>query len=148
MAPIAAVRRLSPFRTKTIHRVAPGVVSCLLDHAEVLTEGAMRPGSKGAQTYFGTTMVTIELRHIEQLVRLPKGRQGEAMLERIVSCAQMRIRLLRMARLEAERKCVGMLPGTMHAEIDTRIDDHRLLVDIDVELPMEDDSHGEQELCP
>ena len=55
----------------------------------------------------------------------------------------LRVRLLRLARAEVERRAAPRLPRTMTAEVGFAVEDARLLMDIVVECPLAEPSAGE-----
>jgi hypothetical protein len=116
-------------------------VQVLLDCAETLSEGEIR-GSDRDATYLGTTMVTIDLRKASRRLRIDPVGAATDLAERLGRCAELRLCALRIARLEAERRLGGRLPGAMRAEIGTRAGEGVVLVDVDVELPLADTSEG------
>ncbi len=113
--------------------------------AEILSEGAIQDTEESA-TYAGSTMLTVDLRGTALGLRLPRGAAGDAATLAIARCGEMRVRLLRLARLEAERRAGGHLPGTMTCEIDSRLSGGRLLIDIDVELPLDSIDGGDEDM--
>lgn len=116
--------------------LAPGAVEILLGSAEILSEGAIRE-TEGSPTYFGMTMITVDLERAATRLRLDPLEDGPALARRVARSAELRLRALRIARLEAERRAGGRLPGVMRAELAARSQGTEVLVDVEVELPVD-----------
>jgi len=104
--------------------------------SRVLSEGAIVDGDGGERVYAGSTMVSVAL-HGEAGQLLDTGPlSDEALLGAVRRSIGFRVRLLRLARAEAERRCAPFLLREMRTEPVFRIDDGVLFVDIDVECPL------------
>lgn len=136
LAPPAAVHRIAPLRRLRREGLGPGVVRTLLDCAEILSEGEIREG-EGEASYFGSTMVTIDLARAARRLRIDPGRDGPALAEWAGRSAELRLRVLRLARIEAERRAGDRLPGTMRAEVEAGAVGAAIHVDVEVELPVD-----------
>lgn len=113
----------------------------LLDRAQVQSEGAVERGGRGGDVFFGSTMVTIPLDEGPISKTIGEIGRGEllAALEKSIS---LHIRLMRLARVEAERRASPLLPRGMLTDIQFKIEGDLLLVDINVECPLADPSEG------
>jgi hypothetical protein len=107
----------------------------LLDGARILSEGAVERCDGSTPVFHGSTLVTIPL----------QGRGGADAVARstpavLIGAARrsiaLHIRLMRLARTEAERRCAPLLPRGMLADIQFNIEGAHLLVDINVECPL------------
>lgn len=101
--------------------------------SEVLSEGGVRASSQGS-TYFGSTMISIDLDRL-----MPSFRDGldlharRLLLEAIDGSVRVRLRAMRMARAEAARRISGTL-GTALVETRVRLTEHQLHIDVDLEI--------------
>ncbi len=120
--------------TRAAHQV-------LLKQAAVTSEGEIETEGKNDARYYGSTLLTIDL----DSDAIDAG-PGSAHPEMIAALARtsllFRIQLLRLARLEAERRTAPYLLRGMSAETQFRIDNHRLLVDINIECLLADPAVG------
>jgi len=136
LAPPHSAQRAQPFRARSSERLAPFVPKLMLEAAEVLSEGDVQ-GEKSEATFFGTTMLTIDLRPLSEVLRIDAEADG-ARLAAFLKCSSgFRVHAVRIARREAERRLEGRLPGKMLAELSFRCRDTRIFVDIDVELALD-----------
>ena len=125
---------LQDIRGSTLTMSAPEV---LLAHAQVMSEGVVESDTDGDALYHGSTLVTIDLgsEHIEIDV-------DDRSLEKLAGAARrsllMHIELIRLARLEAERRCAPMLIREISVETEFRIEGRYLLVDIYVTCSLAD----------
>jgi hypothetical protein len=119
----------------------------LLNHATFMSEGEIESSANGGSTYYGTTFVTIDLRRTD--IDMATGENPPGVLVRSVEHSVFfRLRLMRFARLEAERRCLPYLISEMFAQTEFRIDDKQLFVDISIECPLampESERHSREE---
>jgi hypothetical protein len=106
--------------------LAPLADDVLLSAAAIVSEGKLE--ADGDDTvYAGSTMVTIDL---------PSAVRPDTDRTRLVNQLQrsigFQLRLMRLARQEAERRSVPLLLGPLEAESSFRLEGDRLLIDIDV----------------
>jgi len=117
----------------------------LFASSRVLSEGAIVDGDGGERVYAGSTMVSVELHgDAEQLLDIGPL-SDEALLGAVRRSIGFRVRLLRLARAEAERRCAPFLLREMRTEPVFRIDEGVLFVDIDVECPLAAPWRGEDD---
>ncbi len=89
----------------------------------------------GQNSYFGSTFVTIDLKRID--IDLDRDKEVlSAFLEAMERSVFFRLRLMRFARLEAERRCLPYLISEMFVQTEFRIDEMSLFVDIGLECPL------------
>jgi hypothetical protein len=111
----------------------------LLDRASVQSEGEVERDRDRGATFLGSTMITIPLD--EGSVAGASDRRGtDELLDAARNSIALHIRLMRIARREAERRCAPLLPRGMLTDIQFKIEDARLFVDICVECPLADPS--------
>lgn len=107
----------------------------LLDGAKIVSEGEIETRSSDSHTYYGTTLVTIDLTRGD-LDLGPARSDPFIALEAARTSLLFRTRLLRLTRMEAERRCYPYLLRGMTAQTEFKFADNRLLVDINVECPL------------
>ena len=111
----------------------------LLDGAQVQSEGAVDLGGPSGPVFFGSTMVSIPLD--QGAISKTVGRiDRDELLAALRKSISLHIRLMRMARVEAERRASPLLPRGMLADVEFKIEGELLLVDINVECPLADPS--------
>jgi hypothetical protein len=105
----------------------------LFRDAEVLTEGRLGDGG-----FFGSTLVTIDL---ERLSPRYSGPMGEAERTRLFDAAsgsvRVRLRAMRLACADAVRRHPDRAFGTARVETRMRLDGARLLIDVDLDMPLD-----------
>jgi len=113
--------------------------------SRVLSEGTVVAGEGGGRVYSGSTMVSVTLGGggEQKLDRGPLS--DDDLLSAVRRSIGFRVRLLRLARAEAERRCAPFLVREMRAEPVFRIDGGVLFVDIDVECPLAAPHRGEDD---
>ena len=115
----------------------------LFASARVLSEGAIVDGEGDERVYAGSTMVSVELKRGDGRVIDPGPLSNDELLDAVRCSIGFRLRLLRLARTEAERRCAPLLVREMRTEPVFRIDGGVLFVDIDVECPLAAPLSGE-----
>ena len=117
----------------------------LFANSTVLSEGAIVDGEGGDRVYAGSTMVSVRLRGGEEPLLDAGPLSDEQLLGAVRRSIGFRVRLLRMARAEAERRCAPFLLREMRTEPVFRIEGGMLFVDIDVECPLAASWNGEDD---
>jgi hypothetical protein len=108
----------------------------VLREASVVSEGTVTTGERDGEKYFsGSTMVTIRFTDLD-LDPFDGNGGREALIEALKKSISFHIRLLRLARREAEQRCTPYLPVQMSTELEFTIEGDALLVDIDIECPL------------
>ena len=135
--PPRTARRLDLVRCTEARRLAPGVAELLLRGARVMSEGAVREGIGGHETYFGSTMLTIDLAELAPELRAPVDDALAAALAPLLArSAHLRVTALRIARREAEARIAGYQSQRLTAETRVRAAGTKIEVDVDVELAL------------
>ncbi|MBI2893151.1 MAG: hypothetical protein HYY06_06330 [Deltaproteobacteria bacterium] len=135
--PLAKALRLDVVHRTQASRIAPGIVELVLSRASVISEGAVRSGIAGRETYFGSSMLTIDLEDLAKELRVPvDARLAEDLARRLPFSAHLKVHALRIARDEAERRVPGRSADRFSAELKVRAAATRLEVDVDVEMPL------------
>lgn len=137
MRPLRKARRMDLVRSTEARRLAPGVAELLLRSARVMSEGAIREGIGGHETYFGSTMLTIDLAESAADLRASVDDALAAALAPLLArSAYLRTTALRIARREAEARIAGYESQRLTAETRVRAAGTRIEVDVDVELAL------------
>jgi len=111
----------------------------LLDRAVVQSEGAVERVGRSGPVFFGSTMVSISLEQ-DAIAKTVRDLDREDLLDALRRSISLHIRLMRLARAEAERRASPLLPRGMLADVQFKIEGQLLLVDINVECPLADPS--------
>lgn len=108
--------------------------AALFSNARILSEGVAVEGEAGERVYSGSTMLSVGLRDS------PSIDCGDASDEELREMASrsigFHVRLIRLARSEAERRSAPFLPREMRCELAFRVEGGVLFVDIDLECPL------------
>ncbi len=107
----------------------------LLNYAKLMSEGDIFSRSDGGNSYFGSTFVTIDLQRADIDLGSDEN-MPHVLLEAVEHAVFFRLRLMRLARLEVERRCIPHLIAEMFVQTEFRIDANQLFVDINVECPL------------
>jgi hypothetical protein len=103
----------------------------LFANVEVLSEGSVRDA-----TFYGSTMITIDLSRVEASLRVPLGIEGRArLLAAVDGSVRVRIRAMRLALDEVARRFPTEVRGTAHVETKIEIAGDKLHLDVDLEVP-------------
>lgn len=117
----------------------------LLAHSTMLSEGTIVDGDGGERVYAGSTMISVRLRGAEEELLDTGPLSDEQLMGAVRRSIGFRVRLLRMARAEAERRCAPLLLREMRTEPVFRVEGGMLFVDIDVECPLAAPWNGEDD---
>jgi len=103
----------------------------------LLSEGAVGPGVVGAEAYFGSTMITVDLARLALVWRGPLDEAARAQLLRLVGgSVRVHLRALRIARAEAMQRVPGRALGTATVEVRASLRAGALCIDVDLEAPL------------
>ena len=109
----------------------------LFRSAEVLSEGSCKLGREGNDSYFGSTMITFDLRGLERHCRGCLDRNTKEMFARAVEgSVRMRLRAMRIAQAEVARRVSDRPLDTALIETRIRLDGDHLYLDMDLEVPL------------
>ncbi|MGD8863432.1 MAG: hypothetical protein PVI30_25685 [Myxococcales bacterium] len=139
-------RRLKPLaramRAPAVVRRGRPVLSRALEEelfrgADVLSEGGCRPDPASHDSYFGSTMLSIDLDRLRPRFRGELEREArEQLAEAISGSVRVRLRAMRLACAEAARRVAGRELGTAMCEIRVRLTETQLHIDVDLEVPL------------
>lgn len=131
LIPIKKSRKIPVLQTVEATALTNYADEVLLSKANVISEGAVCE-EEGNNEYSGSTYVSIDL--ADPLFRgLETAESRRVLCEALQSSLSFRIRLMRLARIEAERRVEPLLLTTIHTELVFNIESNLLLVDIEVE---------------
>lgn len=137
LKPLAKATRIGLRRRGVQWLLSSALEEQLFRSADVLSEGSTRPGEGGQATYFGSTMLTIDLRRLQVRAEgLDETSARAALLDAIAGSVRVRLRLMRMARAEAARRVHRSTLGMALSETHATLRDDRLHIDVDLEVPL------------
>ncbi len=100
--------------------------------AEVLTEGRLQD-----QSFYGSTLVTIDLERVAPSLRGGGGAAARKRIFEITSgSVRFRLRAMRLACADVARRYPDRRLGTARVETRMRLEGTRLLLDVDLEVPV------------
>ncbi len=103
----------------------------------LLSEGSVSPDASGRATYYGSTMLTVDLGRLATVWRGPLDEVARAQLLRLVEgSVRVHLRALRLARAEAAQRVPGWALGTALVEVRARLRPGALCIDVDLEAPL------------
>ncbi|HJL20224.1 MAG TPA: hypothetical protein RMH99_31445 [Sandaracinaceae bacterium LLY-WYZ-13_1] len=136
LKPPVRARRIRPLHVRERTALTAQAIEELFRSAEVLAEGGL-DGDPGGRWY-GSIMITFDL---TRLARRCRGLEDPARMATVVEAVQrsvrVRIRAHRMACAEIYRRFPDRAVGTAQLESAFRRDGDRLLMDIDLEAPID-----------
>jgi hypothetical protein len=95
--------------------------------AEVLSEGRV-----SGTSYYGSTLVTIDLSRLG--ITTPE--RARLLFSAAEGSVRVRLRAMRLAQSDALRRLPDQPVGTAIVSTTVRLDDTKLLLDVDLELPL------------
>jgi hypothetical protein len=105
--------------------------------AEVLSEGGLRTLGGQRDSYFGSTMISIELDRVRPLFRGGLDERTRKLLgDAVDGSVRVRLRAMRLARAEAARRVQDRTLGTAYVETRVRLTERQLHIDVDLEVAL------------
>jgi hypothetical protein len=133
LKPPVRVRPGALLRVRDGFALGPRAEEELFRVAEVLTEGRLEKGA-----FFGSTLVTIDLERVAPQLR---GAEGEAERRRVFEAAagsvRVRLRAMRLAFADVAGRHPDKRLGTATTETRFRLEGTLLLLDVDLEVPID-----------
>lgn len=142
---VRATRMLGVSRHKRGVTLSPSLEEELFRVADVLSEGSCRGGATQGDSYFGSTMISVELDRLRSWFR--GGLDAEArraLYQAVDGSVRVRLRALRLARAEAARRLPNRALGTAYIDTTVRITEQQLHIDVDLEVPLSVSSRSGQ----
>ena len=131
--PMARVVRIPLFHRQVRETLNLTAVEILLAGARKLSEGQLAHPQKAVPRYYGSTMLTIDLRQARPYVRNPLDAATAVRLAQRCNTEPILVfALKRIAQAEAERLAGGPL-ASVEIEVKARARKEQVLVDLDVE---------------
>jgi len=103
--------------------------------AERMSEGSVRRGDDGSDTYYGSTMFTVPLDALR--ARWRSTLPVETLRDLVEGSVRVRLRAMRIARAEAAHRVPDQGFGTAQVETRVAIVDDSLHLDVDLEVPLD-----------
>lgn len=138
LKPLVRATRVAPF----CHRGGDVTLSRALEEelfrsAEILSEGGCRSGGAQVDSYFGSTMISIELERLRSWFRGGlDARARHLLFEAVDGSVRVRLRALRLARAEAARRVPDRMLGTAYIDTTVRMTERQLHIDVDLEVAL------------
>jgi hypothetical protein len=107
----------------------------LLTRALIVSEGMTERTAGEGPVYHGSTLVTVALDRPD-LAALVALLDPAGVIAAVRHSIGLHVRLMRLARYEAERRTAPLLPRGMRVEMEFAVEAGRLLIDIGVECPL------------
>ena len=122
---------------REIEYLSRGAEEAIFQLAEVLSEGSERASAPGGRSYFGSTMISVDL---DRLGRQWRGALDEPARERLLELVRrsvrVRVRASRIACAEVARRVTERPLGAACTDTTFRIAGGFLQMDVDVEVPV------------
>ncbi len=135
--PMARATRVTLFEREVREKLSASAVEILFQRAHVLSEGRRASSPTAGAAFFGSTMLTLDLRELADVVRDPPDAVTAAKLATLIeSDARAKTRIRQIAAREAERLAGG--PTAARAvDFRVRTEGASVYIDVDVESPPE-----------
>lgn len=137
LKPLARAQRVPALIHRSSTSISRTLEEQLFRSAEVLSEGGCRALRGQHDSYFGSTMISIDLERLQPLFR---GGLDEstcrALAEAVDGSIRVRLRAMRLARAEAARRAPERVLGTAYTETRVRLTGRQLHIDIDLEVAL------------
>jgi hypothetical protein len=131
--PMARALKVTLFEREVREKLSASAVEILFQRARVLSEGRRSDSPSAGDAFFGSTMLTIDLSELGDLVRDPADAATAARLAQLIaddSRVQKKVR--QIAASEADR-LAGAPCNAKAVEVRVRAEGHIVYLDIDVE---------------
>jgi hypothetical protein len=133
--PMARAERVTLFEREVRERLSLAAIEILLERAKVLSEGRRANSPTAKQAYFGSTMMTLDVAALGDVVRDPLDvRAAARVAELIRGDARVTRRVQRLAEREAQRLAAG---PTRARAADVRVRAQGTLIYLDVDVAEE-----------
>ncbi len=116
-----------------VARRARAVLAPLADDALFVFAEVLGEGRASGSTYFGTTLITIDLARLG----VRTSEDARDVLEAAERSVRVRLRAMRLGLSDALRRIPRPPRGAARISTSIRLDGGRLLLDVDLELPIE-----------
>jgi len=131
--PMARAARVSLFEREIRERLSVAALDVLLTRARVLSEGQRAAGPTARRAYFGSTMITIDVSALTDVVRdACDARTAVRIAELIEDDTRVQRRVQKLAEREAQRLADGPIKPRA-GELRVRTQGTLIYLDVDVE---------------
>ncbi|HEX2574226.1 MAG TPA: hypothetical protein VH877_32060 [Polyangia bacterium] len=130
---MAKTARVTLFEREIRERLSQPAVELLFERAQVLSEGERVRGIQGGETFYGSTMLTIDLAAATSWVR---ESCDEEAAHRVAALMASDARVARCLRQIIDRevcRLVGRMLEKLHTDVRLRTEGTRIYVDVDFE---------------
>jgi hypothetical protein len=137
LKPLVRASRASALVRRSSVSISRALEAALFESAEVLSEGGCRAQGGPRDSYFGSTMISVDLERLRPLFRSgldSAARRG--LLAAVEGSLRVRLRAMRLARAEAARRVPERVLGTAYVETRVWLTDRHLHIDVDLEVPL------------
>jgi len=133
--PMARALKVTLFEREVRERLSLSAVEILFQRARVISEGKRASAPTAKAAFFGSTMLTLDLAELSDLVRDPPDAATAGKLAAMMEGdARVKARIRQIAAREAERLAGGPCQARA-VDVRVRSDGAVVFVDIDVEGP-------------
>jgi hypothetical protein len=130
---MAKTARVTLFEREIHERLSQPAIELLFERAQILSEGERVRGLQGLDTYYGSTMLTIDLAAATAWVREPCDAEAARRVAALMaSDARVARCLSRIIEREARRLAGGTLEK-LHTDVRLRTEGTLVYVDVDFE---------------
>ena len=131
--PMARAARVTLFEREIKERLSVAAVEILFERARVLSEGKRSEAPTARDAYFGSTMITVDVAALGELVREAcDARAAARVAELIRGEPRVTRRVQKIAEREAARLCGGAV-RVRAGEVRVRCQGTLVYLDVDVE---------------
>ena len=132
LKPPVAVRPGALVRARSGQALGPRAEDALFSSAQVLAEGRESDGA-----YFGSTLVSIDLRSLSPALGHPASEVAcDRIFRAMEGSVRVRLRAMRIALADVSRRFPSTPRGTATVETRFRRSGSKVEVDVDVEVPL------------
>ncbi|UJR78259.1 hypothetical protein [Sandaracinus amylolyticus] len=133
LKPPVRVRPGALLRPRDGFALGPRAEEELFRVAEVLTEGRL-----DRSAFFGSALITIDLEKVAPQLRGPEGEaERRRLFDAVSGSVRVRLRAMRLALADVARRHPDKRLGTATTETRFRLDGSLLLLDVDLEVPVD-----------
>ena len=137
LKPLVRARWVRPVQDRNRRSLTRHFEELLFCSAQVLSEGDCRKGRAGERTYYGSTMITVDLAALPAGLDVDFRSVSREDLHAVLDgSVRVRLRAMRLARAEVVRRAPAGVLGTAQGETQIRLDERYVHIDVDLEVPI------------
>ncbi len=131
--PMARAQRVTLFEREIRERLSVAAIEILLERAKILSEGSRSASPTAKSRWFGSTMITVDVSVLGDVVREPcDARAAARVAELIRGDSRITKRVQRLAGREADR-LAGTVVHVRASDVRVRVEGSLVHLDVDVE---------------